>query len=52
MVWNVMQIREERIPKKMLHTKMKRKQLRERSRTRRMDYIRKDIELEGKIGEK
>ena len=42
-----MRMREERIPKKMLHTKMEEKQPRGRPRTRWLDQIRKDIELRG-----
>jgi hypothetical protein len=40
-----MRVTEERIPKKMLHTKMKGKQPRERPRSRWIDQIRKDIEI-------
>ena len=49
MVWNVMQFTDERIPKKMQHTKLEGKQPRGIPRTRRIDQIRKDIEM---IGEK
>ena len=42
-----MRMEEERIPKKVLHTKMEGKQPRERPRTRWKDQIRKDIELRG-----
>ena len=42
-----MQIKEERITKKILHTKMEGKRPRERSRSRGIDHIRKDIEMRG-----
>ena len=40
-----MQIGEERIPKKLLHTKMEVKWPRGRPKTRWIDQIRKDIEM-------
>ena len=40
-----MQLREERIPKKTLHTKMEGKRPRERPRTRWTDQTKKDIEM-------
>ena len=49
---HVMQMGEKRIPKKMLHTKMERKRLRGRPRTRLINQIRKDLEIRGKIGKK
>ena len=44
---DVMWMREERIPKKMLHTKMEGKRPRGRPRTRRIPKIRKDIDMRG-----
>ena len=41
----MIQLREERIPKKMLQTKMEGKRPRGRPRTRWMDLIRKDIKI-------
>ena len=42
-----MWMEEERIPQKMLHTKMERKQPRGKPKTRWIDQIRKDIEMRG-----
>ena len=47
MVWTIMRMREERILKKMLHTKMEGKRPRGRSRTRWIDQIGKSIEMRG-----
>ena len=44
---HVMQLKEERISKKMLHTKIEGKQSRGRPRTRWIDQIRKDLEIRG-----
>jgi hypothetical protein len=43
-----MRMREKRIPKKLLHTKMEEKQPKAKSSTKCMDQIRKDIEVRGK----
>ena len=40
-------MREKKIPKQILHTKMEGKRPRERSRSRGIDHIRKDIEMRG-----
>ena len=42
---HILQMREERIPKKMLHIKIEGKQPRRKHRTRWIDQIRKDIEM-------
>ena len=44
---HLMQIGQERIPKKMLHTKLEGKQPRGRPRNRWIDQVRKDIEMRG-----
>ena len=44
---HVMWMREERIPKNMLHTKMEGKRPRGRRKTTWIDQIRKDIEMRG-----
>ena len=49
---HVMQMRKERICKKLLHTKMTRKLSRARPMMKCIDQIRKSVEMRGEIGKK